>query len=274
MTPLERSDRFRCFGFAHVEGYLGPAEVAGLQREVGATLTEAFPRLDSMIAGAAGNLFRYVPTMTERTPRALEMVKQLANLAEELLAGPVLPSRAKATVYRGPTRWHRDSATPLPSVGCLLYLEPLTAAGGALEVLPGSHWASFAEAVEQLVVAGHDLPGRVLETSPGDLIAFDERLYHASTRAPAACLRRQWRVDFVPDRPELDDALRAYFAGQYSPTWDAGYDVDTHPSYGPAWRALDARWDRRLTELGAYAAASAEEDASRKRRASLPPARG
>ncbi|MBL8976599.1 MAG: hypothetical protein JNK56_38730, partial [Myxococcales bacterium] len=88
------------------------------------------------------------------------------------------------------------------------------------------------------------------------------RLYHASTGGQR---RRQWRVDFVPDGAP-DDELRRWFADQHPPGWDGGHDVDRFPSYGPAWRALDPRWGRRLEQLGVPALAAAEEAFSRARR--------
>ena len=64
--------------------------------------------------------------------------------------------------------------------------------------------------------------------------------------------------------------LAEYFAAQHSPDWDGGYDVEHYPSYGPAWRALDARWDARLGALGAYEAGRIEEAAEARRRAVAP----
>ena len=79
-------------------------------------------------------------------------------------------------------------------------------------------------------------------------------------------MRRQWRVDFVADVSGSDDRLREYFARQYSPGWDAGYDVDRYPTYGEHWRTLDRHWNTRLDQLGAYQAAANEEAFVRARR--------
>jgi hypothetical protein len=194
--------------------------------------------------------------MCERTPEALGLIRRLARVAAELLGSPVLPSRAKATTYSGSTTWHRDSELSVKSVGFVFYLEPLDPESGALRVLPGSHWPDSALARVAYSADGTHLPGTAIATRPGDAIVFDERLYHGSSNGG---LRRQWRVDFVADLPGSDDDLRKYFARQYSPGWDGGYDVDRYPSYGEHWRTLDARWNERLGELGAYEAAAKEE---------------
>jgi hypothetical protein len=166
--------------------------------------------------------------------------------------------------YAGISGWHRDTELPARSIGCLTYLEPLTARGGALWVLPGSHHAGYADAI----VAADDphLPGVAVPTSPGDVIVIDERLFHCS-KGSGRRRRRQWRVDYLADDAGADAALAEYFATQHSPDWDGGYDVERYPSYGPAWRALDARSDARLAALGAYEAGRVEEEAAARRRA-------
>jgi hypothetical protein len=253
-------DHLDTFGFVVLRGFVEPR---ALSAEFDASMRAAFADPGHLKAGAAGNEFRYVPTMCERTPVSLSLLRRLAPVASELLGAPVLPSRAKATTYRGSTGWHRDTALPVRSVGFALYLEPLGAADGALRVLPGSHRAEYGATVAAYAAQAADMPSVAVPTVPGDVIAFDEHLYHASSGGD---LRRQWRVDFVADVPGGEDALRAYFAGQYSSAWDGGYDVVRFPSYGDHWRTIDPRWNERLGELGAYGAAAAEEAAVRARR--------
>jgi len=251
-------------GFVVLRGIL---DSSALSAEFDAAMREAFTNASPMISGSAGNEFCYVPMMSERTPVSLELVVRLSIVAAELLGGPVLPGRAKGTRYRGSTKWHRDSDLTVRSLGFAFYLEPLGATDGALQVLPGSHAPEHAAAPGDYAAHGSDVPGVAVPTVPGDAIVFDERLYHAST---GGGLRRQWRVDFVADVPGQDHALRQYFARQYSPEWDGGYDVERFPSYGAHWRTLNARWNERLEELGAYRAAAAEEAFVRARRSADP----
>jgi hypothetical protein len=257
---------FETFGFAVLPSFIDPAV---LSAELDAALHDAFADPDHVNTGTAGNEFRYVPTMCERTPVSLALVVRLSAVASELLGAPVLPVRAKATSYHGSTTWHRDTELPVRSVGFALYLEALDAGSGALRVIPGSHRPELAAAIERYAAGAslpaEDLPGVAVATTPGDVIAFDERLYHASA---GGARRRQWRVDFVADVPGADAVLRDYFGGTFAPGWDGGYDVDRFPSYGAHWRTLDARWNERLDALGAYGAASTEEDFVRARRRS------
>jgi hypothetical protein len=240
-----------------------------LSDEVDRVLSDAFADPRHRNRGSAGNRFRYAPMMVERTPVSLAPAAALGEVATAVLGAPVVPGRAKGTEYTGVTGWHRDTELAARSIGCLAYLEPLTARSGALRVLPGSHHPDDGDAL--VVVEGEDRPGVALPTMPGDVIVFDERLLHC-TVGGSRRRRRQWRVDFVADDPGADELLRAYFAGQHSPEWDGGYDVERYPSYGPGWRALDARWDARLDALGAYGAGRVEEAAARDRRLAAEPA--
>jgi hypothetical protein len=260
MDLSQHVQHFEAFGFALLPHF---ADVAALSAEHDGCMRDAFADPSHMNAGAAGNRFRYVPTMCELTPHSLALVRQLAPVASALLKAPVLPSRAKATTYRGSTKWHRDADATLKSVGFIFYLEPLNAESGALRVLPGSHWGDYGATLQPFTAGAQIVPGVAIPTTPGDVIALDERLFHASSGGDE---RRQWRVDFVADLPGTDQALRDYFARQYTPGWDGGYDVDRYPSYGDHFRTLDARWSERLDQLGAYRAAAEEEAHCRAKR--------
>lgn len=248
------------FGFCVLPAFTDPR---ALSAEFDASMRDGFADASHMNAGSAGNEFRYLPTMCERTPVSLALVRRLSRAAADLLGVSVLPSRAKATIYRGSTKWHRDTDLPVRSLGFAFYLEPLVADEGALRVLPGSHRPELAAAILDYLNHSSELPGVAVPTAPGDALVFDERVYHASR---GGGLRRQWRVDFVADAPDPSDRLREYFARQYSAEWDGGYDVDRFPTYGQHWRTLDATWNERLEALGAYGAAAAEEAAVRARR--------
>jgi hypothetical protein len=259
------------------DGYVvlrGVVDGAALAAEMEEAMTAAFAQAEHANVGSAGTTFRYLPMMSSRTPVSLAATVALAARAAELLDAPVLPGRTKATRYLSGTGWHRDSSAPLRSIGFLCYLDALDGDSGALQVVPGSHRPSSAGSADVATDDGgasSDEPDArdvlVLPTAPGDAIVLDEHLLHASTGGGR--WRRQWRVDFVADAcgGGGDAALRALYAGLHAPGWDGGYDVDRFPSYGPAWRQLDARWTRRLDELGAFAAAAAEEEAARERRA-------
>jgi hypothetical protein len=206
--------------------------------------------------------------MTAETPNSLLLLDRAEAVATNLLGGPVLPTRAKGVRYRGNTPWHVDSFFPVVSLGVAAYLEPVGADSGALRVLPGSHHPDFAKALHALGVNGmaaEMLPAHVIDTEPGDMILFDEHLFHASFGGET---RRQWRVDYVRDPGDTaaEENTRAYFAGIYPRDWYGGYDVDRYPSYGTDWRGSQRTSVARLDALGVYELAARQEAFARANR--------
>lgn len=208
-------------------------------------------------AGVIGG--RYVPMTCARTPESVHLIDRLEPIAAALLGAAVLPTRAKGVLYAGASPWHRDATGDVRSVGFAAYLESLRADNGALRVVPGSHRTS--------ADAGSLSPdaGIAVETDPGDIIAFDEHLFHSSVGGHD---RRQWRVDYVvdPTTPDAEASVCAWYARQHPPDWDGGYDVDRYPSYGPDWLESGRSWVARMAALGVYEAAAKEEAFARRRR--------
>lgn len=208
-----------------------------------------------------GIRFRYVPMMTTETPVSLSLLDQLEAVAATLIGCPVIPTRAKGVLYAGDTPWHSDSSFPLASLGFAAYLESLTAGNGALRVLPGSHRPELAEALRRLGAAGApaaSLPAHAVATEPGDIIAFDEHLFHASA---GGSRRRQWRLDYLEDPvgADAEENTRSYFRSIYPPDGEIGYDVGRFGSYGLDWRASGRPSVERLEKLGVYALADRHE---------------
>lgn len=247
--------RFRKLGFVVLARAFDPG---ALSAEIDRALGQPFRAPFRAAVGEGAVTGRYVPMQSARTPASTALIAALEPTAALLLGGRVLPVRAKGVLYFGETPWHRDSEHDVPSVGLAAYLEPLRAASGALRVRPGTHRTSARD------VAAEPEAEIVVETEPGDVIAFDEHLLHASFGGDN---RRQWRVDFVGDPvgAEQEARVRAYFGAIFRPDWDGGYDVDAYPSYGPDWMASGRPWVARLAQLGVYDAAAAEEAFARSR---------
>ena len=85
------------------------------------------------------------------------------------------------------------------------YLDSVRKENGCLRVIPGSHRAPFHDALLPLLtkrleptaspfgVTPRDVPSYVIETKPGDVIFFEENLWHASFGG-AAGRKRQFSV--------------------------------------------------------------------------------
>jgi hypothetical protein len=260
LTDLDRA-HYHAFGFVVLRAAFDPGP---LSDELDRSLLDGLRRSAGTRSGAAGIEFGYLPLMNERTPVSLALLDQLAEPATTLLGASVLPVRAKAVRYAGGAGWHTDSHHQIASIGFAAYLEPLDEHRGALRVVPGSHRSALGLDVDAFLAheaatgSVDSVPGFPVATAPGDVIAFDEHLYHASS---GGRVRRQWRVDFVADPvgPAHEARVRRYFADIFPPDWDGGYDVDRFPTYGPHWRQSGRTWIDRLDQLGVFAAAEAEE---------------
>jgi len=93
--------------------------------------------------------------------------------------------------------WHADRGgdgreLEYTRIKIMLYLQPMRKQTGALRVIPGSHrlplhssLCSFEEAHHKNAkplyfgTTGNDVPSYALETEPGDMIMFNQALYHA-----------------------------------------------------------------------------------------------
>ncbi len=97
------------------------------------------------------------------------------------------------------------------------YLDEQDENQGALNVIPGSHHPEFCAAVfrgcgywderrPRLRLDPHDIPGAVsLQTIPGDVVLWDNRLWHSAFRRSDGRPRRTMFIGYTPD--PLDDLL-------------------------------------------------------------------
>jgi len=254
---------YQTFGFLVLRHFFDPRLIA---TEIDQVMRNG-PRSSFEVTRSEEIHFQYVPMMTAETPGSLSLLDRTETVAATLFGGSVLPTRAKGTRYWGDTSWHTDSDLPIASLGVVSYSECLREKSGALRVLPGSHRAEFATTLRALGAVGQraeKLPAHVLETEPGDVIVFDEHLFHASFGGGT---RRQWRVDYIrdPASPEEMEHAKAYFRELYRPDWDGGYDVDRYPSYGSDWRDSGRPSVKRLEALGVYELVARQEAFARSR---------
>jgi hypothetical protein len=244
--------RFRDEGFVVLRDWF---DSAPLSEEIDRAFADGLRDDAPHLVGSAGTEFRGLVMMSEHTPVSLGLLDALAAPAAALLGRRVLPGRAKGQLYFGETGWHRDTENDVPQMGFVAYLEPVAADTGALRVVPRSHVDSSRTEADAVAVA----------TAPGDVIAIDERILHASHGGRN---RRQWRVDFGVD--PVDAREEAIVRGEYArildPDWDNGSDLDRFPSFGAYWQSLDRPWTQRLRELGVYDRAAEQEAALRARR--------
>jgi hypothetical protein len=92
--------------------------------------------------------------------------------------------------YVGDSSWHRDGGyRVLRFLKFAIYLDPITAQTGALRVVPGSHELDDAFTRNALAASndppsvgrsGAQMPAQVIESNPGDVVAFNLNILHSS----------------------------------------------------------------------------------------------
>jgi hypothetical protein len=91
--------------------------------------------------------------------------------------------------YTGDTAWHSDGWHDVGKfLKVALYLDPVTATTGCLRVIPGTHKVDIKDwdarkarnSQELWGIAQSEVPAVPLESNPGDVVAFNHNLMHAS----------------------------------------------------------------------------------------------
>ena len=193
LTPGQIA-HFKAFGFVIMRSVFSKDEFKTIQAEFDhrAAVASSYEPFD----GSKSHTFNM---MGDDTPFFASLLEdsRFAEAAEQMF-GDVLAYIADAKRYVGNTSWHYDGGSYDDSgVHFVMYLQPVRADTGALRIIPGSHnspwfeelderpplryaWArqdyARAEAPELI----DSIPAYVCETDPGDVVAFDWRLYHAT----------------------------------------------------------------------------------------------
>ena len=194
MLTEDQVYHFKTFGFLIMKSVFTRDELKTIQAEFDhrAAVASSYEPFD----GTKRHGFNM---MGDDTPFFASLLEdpRFAEAAEQMYGG-VLGQVADANRYVTNTYWHYDAGSHEGyGVKFAMYLQPVRADTGALLVVPGSHkrpwfdelderpslryaWArqDFARAEADDVI--ESVPGHGCETDPGDVVAFDLRLYHAS----------------------------------------------------------------------------------------------
>jgi hypothetical protein len=165
----------------------------------------------------------------ESRPELMDLLEddRLYGPLEQLLGEGFIFSGSDGNWYSGDTQWHPDSGADLLAVDyrrikVAIYLDPLTAATGALRIIPGSHRAPLFQELD--AARGRDgglesvygvpperMPAIALESMPGDVVMFDTHSWHASFGGRPG--RRMIAISYAqkPTLPEHDGFLKTVY---------------------------------------------------------------
>ena len=103
------------------------------------------------------------------------------DVAEQLLESQVLPSVPEGVLSFADAGWHDDNGIGVHGVKLATYFGELDGANGALRFVPCSHHSDSRPLLRAYQRAGYaEVRGVVVDSRPGDVIAFDLHTFHAA----------------------------------------------------------------------------------------------
>ena len=203
MTPQEEKLHFDTFGFLVVQGLFSVEEMARFSDWFDAGFARYQDQLDSDRQFIEPGLQLHPGLCHHYVDDA-----RVLNILDNLMGEDYLMMASDAQCRSGNTYWHQDTVIPMEEgkegdylmLKLQLYFDDLTSGKGSLWVLPGSHRKGYHHAVRELIVqcdkendealtpvgvAPMGFPGAIpVETRPGDVIFFNQKLAHSSWGGP------------------------------------------------------------------------------------------
>jgi hypothetical protein len=250
MLSNDQIQHFRTFGFVALPGLLAPDRAAALASEVDVALRDAYAATydERVIDGISGH---YLPMASALTPLSASLVCDdhvLIDAAEQLLGRPVLPSVPEGVLYFADAGWHNDDGIGVAGVKFATYFDPLSATNGALRFVPFSQHPGATSALCAYQGARHEAyPGVVVETEPGDVVAFDLHTFHASFGGTD---RLAWAIEYLAEPASDDerDKTRRWLGDAFEQDY-RGFDTERYPTWRD-WLANPAQHARRAEVIG------------------------
>jgi ectoine hydroxylase-related dioxygenase (phytanoyl-CoA dioxygenase family) len=218
---------FEVFGFIILRNLLTSEEIAAARKEHDEGLERARATTQSRGIRKQFNWTNLGPE-SPFLGSLLEDVRFL-NRAEQLLDGEVIGQYANSNVFSSDrTEWHPDTRDlSRRGLKFAFYLEPLDQQTGALRFIPGSHKAPFHTDIGKISLKESnngvidpngfeidEMPSFIAKSEPGDVVAFDGRVWHASWGGRTN--RRMCSVGYfaAPTSTEEEDCVRRIAEGE------------------------------------------------------------
>ena len=148
---------------------------------------------------------------------------RIYGIPEALLGPDFILETNGGFVYWGDTLWHggfspdESPASYYNVAKVAMYFDPLAKEDGCLRVIPGSQSRPFGEQVRPqqnlddrdampFGVAQEDVPSVALESEPGDIIVFTERVFHSAFGSVKG--RMQFASEYAAN-PTTDEQIAA-----------------------------------------------------------------
>ncbi len=256
--------QFDTFGFVVLRGVLGADELDTARVEFDIGLARAAAATERRGIRKQLNWSNLGPD----TPFLGSLLEdsRFVGAAERCYGQEVIGYYANANSFDSDrTEWHPDTSTLIRrGVKFAFYLQPLDDTSGALRFIPGSHKEPLHSDMRKIGIKESNLrvldagglevdevPSYVARSEPGDVIAFDNRIWHASWGGRPD--RRMCSLGYfaVPESATEEDSM-AELARQEAELLEA-FPLVARPSHwvgNPAGNPTRERWIRALRQWG------------------------
>ena len=214
MLTTEQISHFETFGFVIRQQCFSATEIDEINRAFDDVLTE-----DRQGQPFAGETRQAVLGFIEKRASLSRLVEddRIYQPLEQLIGPGFVWIGSDGNLYVGDTGWHPDgSELEYGRIKVAFYLDAVTKDTGCLRVIPGSHRLPLHSALDplkgqradaSLTPFGTDasaVPCFPLESQPGDVVFFNQNLWHASFGGRKG--RRMFTLNFGA-QPTSDDHI-------------------------------------------------------------------
>ena len=223
MLTAEQIAHFETFGFLIRRQCFSSKEMEKISRAFDEVLTE-----DRQGQPFAGETRQAVLGLIEKRPLLSALVEddRVYEPLEQLLGPGFVWIGSDGNLYVGDTGWHPDgSVLDYGRIKVALYLDRVTKDTGCLRVIPGSHRLPLHDALDPLRqqrhdpdqmafdADGRDIPSFPLESQPGDVVFFNQNLWHSAFGGITG--RRMFTMNFgaQPSREKDIEFLKRVYQG-------------------------------------------------------------
>ena len=190
----QQLNTFNLFGYLKIPGVLTTeiANIAAAFDRTFAAQAASVVHWDHVVH--ANRPRKILPQMADKCPEIHALLKdpRLVQIVTDILGNDYKFIGSDANIYECGTRWHTD-IIGLPynckNVKLIFYLDPSQLNQDCFRVIPGSHIHTdkFAKLLKQQIrepqpslgLEVNEVPCQQIATSPGDIVVFDARVWHA-----------------------------------------------------------------------------------------------
>jgi ectoine hydroxylase-related dioxygenase (phytanoyl-CoA dioxygenase family) len=240
MLTDQQTAHFETFGFVIFRQLFNPTEMRTIRGEFkqGLTATKRHSSPDEP------NKYVNWSNLGPQTPFLSQLMEdpRINGVAEHLFGDDAIGISCNSGSFVNETDWHPDNQDiHMRSVRFAIYFQPLHGDNGALRLVPGSHKNPLHDeltgVIRGLGIGGVDVPAYACRSEPGDVVVFDQRLWHSSWGGSTD--RRMVTIQFYknPQTPEERKAVEGMVAIDAQIRRELAQNTfdETRPEYDPHW---------------------------------------